>query len=423
MARGPARAVATDTASSSDSDGAAASGPAREPRDTKARVLLRKGRARPLWFGHPWVYANAIDRVEGEAIAGDGVSLCDHDGRLIGRGFYNPRSQIPVRLCTRVDEALDAKFLRARVARARALRARLGLPSEHTTIYRLVNSEGDDLPGLVVDVYGDAAVVQITTLGMSERRAAIFDALEAELACATIFEVSSAAYADLEGFVATSRVARGASRATVTGLEDGVRLEVEPLGGQKTGMFIDQRETRARVGTLAKGARVLDCYAYAGGFGLQAARGGAKSVTAVDSSARAVARVEAHAAANGVAIGAVEADVFRYLETATPRAFDLVVIDPPKFARARKDLEAARKGYERLNALAMQACAPGAVLVTCSCSQNVDADTFERIVAAGAKQAGRQIQIFERRGAAADHPLPPGFTEGQYLKVLLGYVY
>jgi 23S rRNA (cytosine1962-C5)-methyltransferase len=394
-----------------------------EPRDSKARVILHKGRARPLWFGHPWVYANAVDRVEGEVAPGDGVSLCDHDGRLIGRGFYNPRSQIPVRLCTRADEALDAAFFRARIARARGLRARLGLPSERTTIYRLVNSEGDDLPGLVVDVYGDAAVAQITTLGMSERRAAIFEALEAELGSQTIFEVSASAYAELEGFAAVSRVARGASRATIGGLEDSIRLEVEPLSGQKTGMFIDQRETRVRVGALARGARVLDCYAYAGGFGLQAARGGAVAVTAVDSSARAVARVEAHAAANGVKIEAVEADAFRYLETATPRSFDLVVIDPPKFARARKDLEAARKGYERLNALALQACAPGAVLVTCSCSQNVDAETFERIVAAGAKQGGRHVQIFERRGAAADHPLPPGFSEGQYLKVLLAYVY
>jgi 23S rRNA (cytosine1962-C5)-methyltransferase len=383
---------------------------------------LRQGRARPLWFGHPWVYANGVERVEGEAMAGDAVSLCDHDGRFIGRGFYNPRSQIPVRLCTRTDEPLDAAFIRGRVARAKALRARLGLPSKTTTIYRLVNSEGDDLPGVVVDVYGDAAVVQLTTLGMAERRAAIFDALEAELGCKTIFEVAAASYAELEGFASTSRVARGASRASVTGLEEGVELEVEPLSGQKTGMFIDQRETRARVGALARGARVLDCYAYAGGFSLQAARGGAASVTAVDSSARAVSRIEAHAAKNGVTITAVEADVFRYLETATPRAFDLVVIDPPKFARARKDLEAARKGYERLNALALQACAPGAVLVTCSCSQNVDAETFERIVAAGAKHAGREVRIFERRGPASDHPLPPGFTEGQYLKVLLAYV-
>jgi 23S rRNA (cytosine1962-C5)-methyltransferase len=167
---------------------------------------------------------------------------------------------------------------------------------------------------------------------------------------------------------------------------------------------------------------LLDCYAYAGGFALAAARGGARAVTAVDSSPRAVSRIEAHAQANGVTVEAVEADAFRYLETVTPQSFDVVVIDPPKFARARKDLEAARKGYERLNALALKAVAPGGVLVTCSCSQNVDAETFERIVAAGAKQAGREVRVFERRGPAACHLLPPGFIEGQYLKVLLGIV-
>ena len=390
---------------------------------TGARVVLHKGRARPLWFGHPWVYANAVARVEGEPAPGDVVALADHDGRFIGRGFWNPRSQIPLRLCTRTDETVDAAFLRGRIARARAARARLGLPSSETNVYRLINSEGDDLPGLVVDVYADAAVAQITTLGIANRRAELFDALEAELGVRTIFELAPAAYADLEGFAAVSRVARGESRSTVSVLENGIRLEVEPLSGQKTGMFVDQRETRARVGTLARGARVLDCYAYAGGFSLAAARGGAAAVTAVDSSARAVARIEAHATANGVSIQAVEADVFRFLETATPRAFDLVVIDPPKFARARKDLEAARKGYERLNALALQALAPGGILVTCSCSQNVDAETFERIVAAGAKQAGRELRVFERRGPASCHLLPPAFPEGQYLKVLLGYVF
>ena len=387
-----------------------------------ARVVLQKGRARPLWFGHPWVYANAVVRAEGNPQPGDVVSLVDHDGRFIGRGFYNPRSQIPVRLCTRADEAVDAAFFRARVARARAARQRLGLPSAETNVYRLVNSEGDDLPGLVVDVYGDAAVAQITTLGIAQRKEEIFDALEAELGVRTIFEIAPASYAELEGFAGGSRVARGASRSALPVVENGIKLEVEPLSGQKTGMFIDQRETRARVGGLARGARVLDCYAYAGGFALAAARGGAAAVTAVDSSARAVARVEAHAAANGVTIEAVEADAFRFLETATPRAFDLVIIDPPKFARARKDLEAARKGYERLNSLALQATAPGGILVTCSCSQNVDAETFERIVAAGAKQAGREVRIFERRGPASCHQLPPAFPEGQYLKVLLGHV-
>jgi 23S rRNA (cytosine1962-C5)-methyltransferase len=265
-------------------------------------------------------------------------------------------------------------------------------------------------------------VVQLTTLGMAQRRAEIFDALEAELGCQTVFEAAAASYADLEGFQALSRVARGTSRTSVSCLEDGIQLEVEPLVGQKTGMFLDQRENRIRVGQLARGARVLDCYAYAGGFSLQAARGGAVAVTAVDSSARAVTRIEAHAAANGVKVNAVEADVFRFLETATPRAHDLVIIDPPKFARARKDLEAARKGYERLNALALGAVAPGGVLVTCSCSQNVDAVEFERILAAGAKLAARQVRIIEQHNAGPDHPLPAGFSEGQYLKVIFAYV-
>ncbi len=393
-----------------------------EAADSAARVVLRRGRARPLWFGHPWVYANGIDRVEGKAAPGDTVSLCDHDGRLIGRGFYNPRSQIPVRLVTRRDEPVDAAFFRGRVAAALALRARLGLPSARTTAYRVVNSEGDDLPGLVVDAYGDAAVVQLTTLGMALRRAAVFDAIEAELGAKTVFETAAASYAELEGFQAVSRVARGTSRATVACLEDGLRLEVEPLSGQKTGMFVDQRENRIRVGQLARGARVLDCYAYAGGFSLQAARGGATTVTAVDSSARAITRIEAHAAANDVKVGAVEADVFRFLETATPRAYDLVIIDPPKFARARKDLDAARKGYERLNALALGTVAPGGFLVTCSCSQNVDLVEFERILAAGAKLAARQVRIIEQHGAGPDHPLPAGFAEGQYLKVIFAYV-
>jgi 23S rRNA (cytosine1962-C5)-methyltransferase len=390
-------------------------------RDSTARVILHKGRARPLWFGHPWVYANAIARVDGDAAPGDTVSLVDHDGRFIGRGIFNSRSQIPVRLLTRQEQPIDAAFLRARIAAARAMRVRLGLPSDRTSAYRLINSEGDDLPGLVVDVYNDAVVVQITTLGMAMRRAVLMDALEAELSPRTVFEVAAQSYAELEGFSATSRVARGESRAQVSCLEDGIRLEVEPLSGQKTGMFIDQRENRMRVGALARGARVLDCYAYAGGFGLQAARGGAAAVTAVDSSSRAVARIGAHASANGASIDAIEADVFRFLETATPRGYDLIVVDPPKFARAKKDVEAARKGYERLNALALAALAPGGMLVTCSCSQNVDAVEFERIVAAGGKQANRPIRIVETRGAAPDHPLPAGFSEGQYLKVIFAY--
>jgi 23S rRNA (cytosine1962-C5)-methyltransferase len=366
-----------------------------------------------------------VDRLEGEAAAGDIVSLVDHDGRFIGRGIFNPRSQIPVRLLTRKDEGIDAAFFAARLRDAQALRARLKLPSSDTTAYRLVNSEGDGLPGLIVDVFGDSVAVQVTTLGLALRRDAIFDAVEASLAPRTMYEVATGSYAEVEGFVAQNRVVRGESRNLAPCLEDGLRFEAEPLVGQKTGMFLDQRPSRIRVGQLAgagQGLRVLDCYAYAGGFGLQAARAGASEVTAVDSSPRAVARIEAHAAANGATVRAVEADAFRFLETATPMSYDLVVVDPPKFARARKDLEAATKGYERLNALALAVCAPGSLLVTCSCSQNVGAHDFERIVAAAAKQAHREVRIVEWGGPGGDHPLPPGFTEGQYLKVLFVYV-
>jgi 23S rRNA (cytosine1962-C5)-methyltransferase len=399
----------------------------RTGRDSTARVVLRRGRARPLWFGHPWVYANAVERVEGVAEPGAVVSLVDHEGRLIGRGSYNERSQIAVRLLTREAEAIDATFFARRLRAAQALRAGWGLPNPRTTAYRLVNSEGDGLPGLVVDVFGHAAVFQVSTLGMALWRPEIAAGIVEVLSPATLYEVAAASFAEVEGFVAETRVVHGEERGPVDCLEDGIRLQAEPLHGQKTGLFLDQRPSRVRAGQLVAAApgrfaRVLDCYAYAGGFSLQAARAGAGEVTAVDSSARAVARIVAHAEANGSAIRAVEADAFRFLETATPYSYDVVVTDPPKFARARKDLEAATKGYERLNALALTACAKGAVLVTCSCSQNIGPVEFERIVAAAARQAGREVRIVERLGPGADHPLPPGFGEGQYLKVLFVYV-
>jgi len=195
---------------------------------------------------------------------------------------------------------------------------------------------------------------------------------------------------------------------------------VEPLHGQKTGMFLDQRENRRRVGELSRGARVLDVYAYAGGFALSALKGGAASAVCVDASARALERIRAHAERNGLGpLEAHEADAFRFLEQQTPRSFDLVVLDPPKFARAKKDLEPALKGYERLNALALNACAPDALLATCSCSQNVDGETFERVIAGAAQQAGRRVQVLEVASQGADHPLPPAFPEGRYLKFVL----
>jgi 23S rRNA (cytosine1962-C5)-methyltransferase len=192
-------------------------------------------------------------------------------------------------------------------------------------------------------------------------------------------------------------------------------------------MFLDQRPSRIKLGQhvagqTGRGLRVLDCYSYAGGFALQAARAGAREVTAVDSSSRAIGRIEEHATLNGLSVRTVESDTFRFLETATPRSFEVVIVDPPKFARSRKDWEAAAKAYERLNTLALTACAENSLLITCSCSQNMELGEFERLVAAAAKFANRQVRILDRLGPGPDHPLPPGFTEGQYLKVLFVHV-
>jgi 23S rRNA (cytosine1962-C5)-methyltransferase len=387
-----------------------------------ATLFLKRGRANPLWQGHPWVYSGAIAREEGGYQPGDVVDVADVEGRFIGRGFVNPRSQIRVRMVTQRDEPVDAALIARRVSEAIGLRKRLGLPSDETTAYRLINSEGDALPGVVVDLYGDVCAVQFTALGMKRREAELHDAIAQLLKPRAIIEVSAGGFAQLEGFGSATRTVRGndADAQQVQCRENGIELVVEPLHGQKTGMFLDQRENRRRLASLSRGARLLDVYTYAGGFALAALRAGAREALCVDASARALERVRHHAELNHLhAVETVETDAFRFLETVRPRSFDVVVLDPPKFARARKDLEAALKGYQRLNTLGMNACADGALLATCSCSQLVDGESFERVIAAAAKDAGRRVQVLESASQGPDHPVPPAFPEGRYLKFVL----
>ena len=391
------------------------------------RVVLAQG-ARPPAVVRPPLGLRQRRRVASKASprAGDVVSLADHDGRFIGRGFYNPRSQIPLRLCTRADEAVDAAFLRARIARARAAARPAGpavRPTPTSTAWS--TARATTCPGWW-------STSTATPRSCRSRRWASPSAAPTSStrsrpswASRTIFEIAPAAYADLEGFAGAARASRAARRAPASPvIEDGIRLEVEPLSGQKTGMFIDQRETRARVGGAgARRARARLLRLRGRLRRWPAARGGASAVTAVDSSARAVARIEAHAAANGVTIEAVEADAFRYLETATPRSFDLVVIDPPKFARARKDLEAARKGYERLNALALQAVRARAA--SWSPARARRTSTPRPSSASSPPAPSRRAARCASSSAAAPPPTtccPPASPKGQYLKVLLCYV-
>lgn len=388
-----------------------------------AIVFLRRGRAKALWFGHPWLFSGAIEREEGEILPGDVVQVCDCDGRPIGRGFANPRSQLRVRMVTRGEEEVDGGLLVERLMQAKSLRRRLGLPNDDTDAYRLVNSEGDGLPGLTVDMYGRVATVQFSAAGMKRFEEDIYDALAGDPGVAVVIEVAAGAFAEQEGLPSTTRVVRGDHAGFVICRELGLNLEVDPLHGQKTGLYLDQRENRRRMGELARGARVLDLYSYAGGFGLAALRGGATEVTAVDTSSRALERARRHAELNQLGpLALEEQDAFRFLEQVRPLSYEMVILDPPKFARAKKDVPMALKGYQRLNALALNACAHDALLLTCSCSQLVGGEEFERIVAGAALDAGRRVELLEVRSQGPDHPLLPAFPEGRYLTALLCHV-
>ncbi|MBL8634649.1 MAG: class I SAM-dependent rRNA methyltransferase [Myxococcales bacterium] len=407
-----------------------------------AKVVLKRGRANPVWRGHPWVFSGAIQNLPAGLVPGDVVAVHDADERLIGHGFANPRSQIAVRMLTVGElasaaqpdvaehllppKALVDSLIHRRIHEASLLRRSIGLPRSDTTAYRLVNSEGDGLPGLNIDVFGDVAAVQFSALGMKLHEDAVYAALRtlpSPPKC--IVETAAGSFANIEGFASQNRVVFGDESLLTDGtlcLEHGVRLRIDVREGQKTGAFLDQRDNRLLFGRHCAGAKVLDLYSYAGGFALQALRNGAVEATCVDISPRALKLCSDNSQLNSLGpLHTVESDAFRFLEGARPLHYDVVVVDPPKFARAQKDLPAALKGYQRLNALAMGVVRRGGLLATCSCSQLVDEQSFLRMLAAAASDAGRRVTVLYRGSQGLDHPVPPSFDEGRYLKfVLLG---
>ena len=407
-----------------------------------AKVVLKRGRANPLWHGHPWVFSGAIHKLPAGLIPGDVVSVYDAEERLIGHGFANPRSQIAVRMLTLgelhsgaqpgvAEHALPpaelvTSLINRRIHEASLLRRAIGLPRSDTSAYRLCNSEGDGLPGLSIDLFGDVAAVQFSALGMKLCEDAVYAALRSLPKPPTcILESAAGSFAQIEGFTSQNRVVFGDESLLAGGtlcLENGLRLRIDVRDGQKTGAFLDQRDNRQLLGRYCAGAKVLDVYSYAGGFALQALRQGAVEATCVDISPRALKLCQENAQLNSLGpLQTVESDAFRFLEGATPLSYDVVVIDPPKFARAQKDLPAALKGYQRLNALAMGAVRRGGLLATSSCSQLVDEQAFLRMLSSAATDAGRRVTVLYRGSQGLDHPVPPSFEEGRYLKfVLLG---
>jgi 23S rRNA (cytosine1962-C5)-methyltransferase len=391
------------------------------------RIRLRTGHVQPVWAGHPWVYAQAIDQIEGGPVRGDEVEVVDPRGNFLGRGFYTPGSSIPVRLLVRDQTTrIDLDLFRARIRQAVHLRTSVGLPSKGTSGYRLVHAEGDGLPGLIVDHFGDSLVLQMSTFGMKAREGTILEALTAELAPRSIIDRSPANAAKIENFVPGSGVIHGEPTELLEFEEREIKYRLPLDLGQKTGFYFDQRALRGRVEQLAHGRRVLDAYSYVGSFALAAARGGAKHVTAVDDSAVAIEVGAEIALANGFAdrIAFTKADARRFLQNAHEAGgrYDLVIVDPPRFAPSRGARDQALVAYAKTAEMACRAVEPGGLLVICSCSAAVDINMLTRALASGALRANVQATVLERWFQGADHPVLAAFPEGLYLKALIARV-
>ena len=393
-----------------------------------ATVILKPKRARPFYGRHPWVLDSAIDRVEGAPATGAVVDLATHDGHFVARGLWNPASRIRLRLYAfEAATPLDEACFRGRLAAAVGLRTHLGL-DDRAGAARLVNSEGDDLSGLIVDRYGDFLAVQVTAAALVPRLESLCAALD-ELVRprGILLRGAERGLAKLEGLHLPDRLVRGAAPAgPVFVAEQGLKFGVDLTEGQKTGWYLDQRDNRFAAARHARGRRVLDAFSYSGGFAVACAvAGGARSVLAVDSSAKATALAKANAELNGAANVVVEtADAFEKLDAlaAAGERFGMVVLDPPKFARSRASLDDALRAYHRVNRVAVGLLDPGGILVTCSCSGSVSRDDFLEMLAGVAQRSRRSIQVLECRGAGPDHPVSASCLEGEYLKYVIARV-
>ena len=388
-------------------------------------LVLKKGRERSLKRRHPWIFSGAVERIVGKPGVGDTVEIRDASGKSLALGAYSPKSQIRARAWSfDPEESVDAAFFRQRLARALAIREGLEA-SRHTNALRLVHGESDGLPGLVVDRYADVLVAQFLAAGVERWRDPILDALAELTGCEAIFERSDAEVRNLEDLpprVGFARGNRAASRCPI--IEHGLNFKVDVEQGQKTGFFLDQRENRQRVRTLAAGREVLDGFCYTGGFSIAALAGGAARVTAVESSAPALEVARENLGANtldSTRVEFVQADVFSHLRLLRDKGakFGFVVLDPPKFAPTAAQARNAARAYKDINLLALKLLSPGGLLATFSCSGGVPAELFQSIVAGAALDAGVDAKIIERFSAAADHPVALEFPEGDYLKGLL----
>jgi 23S rRNA (cytosine1962-C5)-methyltransferase len=383
--------------------------------DERKVTVSRRGAER-LAGGHLWIYRADVEKAPAALQGGDVVALVDGRGRFLAKAFWSSRSKIALRIVTLDEVPVDEEFLAARIGQAIALRRRL---FGEEPFLRLVHGEGDLLPGLVVDRYGPVAVLQTLVPATDRRKAFLAEVLAGALPLTSVVERNDVRVRELEGLPQVKGVLRGETPGQLEYREGEVRMRVDVLTGQKTGAFLDQRENHLRAGEVAEG-RCLDCFSYAGGFALQLARRAAK-VTAVEMQPNAIALLKENAALNRADnLEVVEANAFDYLRDRSEEepAYDLVVLDPPAFAKNKESLPAARRGYKEINLRGLQVLKPGGLLVTSSCSYHLSEAMLEELVLDAANDAGRRVQVLERRGAGRDHPVLLGVAETRYLKSL-----
>lgn len=385
-------------------------------------VKIKPGREKAALHRHPWLFSGALLPLTDTPEPGETVRVLDSNGRFLGWAAWSGESQISLRFWSFHErEEIDRRFFSRRVSRAVELRGGMAQASD---AMRLVHGESDGLPGLIVDRYGDVLVMQVLSAGVEAWRDVLCDELLKFTRARAIYERSDADVRELEGLPLRSGLLRGELPGVTDITEHGLRYRVDVAAGQKTGFYLDQRANRQRVAGLADGADVLNCFCYTGGFALAALRGGAKSVLSVDSSADALEAARVNLALNelpGERAEWVEADVFHYLRRLrdSGKSYDLIVLDPPKFAPTAQHVERASRAYKDINLWAMKLLRPGGHLATFTCSGGMSAELFQMVVAGSAWDAKAEMQLVGRLTADIDHPISLNFPEGDYLKGLL----
>jgi 23S rRNA (cytosine1962-C5)-methyltransferase len=384
------------------------------------RVILKKGKEKPLLRGHPWVFSGAVAKVEGDVTLGDIGEVYSMEGQFLGMGHLNPHSQILFRILTQKKEQLNKQFFRERISKAAVLREKW--LKGKTNAYRMVNGEGDLLPGLIVDCYGETFVLQCLTAGMERLKGLLTDLLVDDFLPQSIYERSDVATRREEGLPEVSGLLYGKDVPDYVETEEyGCRFRINVKRGQKTGFYLDQRENRFALKGLSQGKKILDCFCYTGAFSIHTGLGGAKEVTLIDSSEEALGMAEEHFDLNHLAKiprQLIRGDAFEVLRTLAP-GYDMVILDPPSFAKKKGHLPTASRGYKDLNLQAFRLLKKEGLLFTFSCSHHMSWDLFQKMVFYAAVDAGKRVQLLGRRGHPIDHPVNLCHPEGEYLRGLI----